>query len=148
MSDNMNVHFSSNSDDWETPQSFFDQLNRIYHFEVDVCASHHNAKCNNYIIEEYDGLSQDWYNWKSCWLNPPYGRQIGKWVKKAYEESLKGTTVVCLLPARTDTAWFHDYCVKGIVRFVRGRLKFNNHENAAPFPSMVVVFEPPGSNLV
>jgi hypothetical protein len=73
-------------------------------------------------------------------MNPPYGRSIGKWVTKAYEESLKGTPVVCLLPARTDTSWWQDYCVKGLVKFVRGRLKFGDGRNSAPFPSAIVIF--------
>jgi len=77
-----------------------------------------------------------------CWMNPPYGRTIGKWMRKAYESSLTGSTVVCLVPARTDTAWWHDYAIKGEVRFLRGRLKFGGSANSAPFPNAVVIFRP------
>lgn len=130
---------SSNTDLWGTPQSFFDKLNEEFHFELDVCANTDNAKCQRYFTKEMDGLQQDWTG--VCWMNPPYGRVIGDWVKKAYESSLDGgTTVVCLLPARTDTKWWHDYCMKGEVRLVRGRLKFNDGKGTAPFPSAVVIF--------
>ncbi len=134
----MDVHFSSKTDLWETPQEFFDRYNFAYNFQTDVCASPENAKCARYFTKEDDGLAQTWTG--SCWMNPPYGRQIGKWMKKAYESSLAGATVVCLVPARTDTAWWHDYATKGRVTFIRGRLKFGGHKNPAPFPSAVVVF--------
>ena len=76
-----------------------------------------------------------------CWMNPPYGKEIGKWMEKAYEESRKnGTTVVCLVPARTDTAWWHDFAMRGSICFLRGRLKFGGSKNAAPFPSAIIVF--------
>lgn len=123
---------------WATPQAFFDKYNAIYQFETDVCAIAENAKCSKYFIPEQNGLSQDWTG--KCWMNPPYGREIKKWVKKAYESSLSGTTVVCLLPARTDTAWWHDYCINGNIEFIRGRLKFGNAKTSAPFPSAVVTF--------
>ena len=135
----MNVHFSSKTDMWYTPQEFFDKYDSIYNFETDVCAVPDNAKCDNYYTPEVDGLSQDWTG--TCWMNPPYGRTIKQWVKKAYESSLSGTTVVCLLPARTDTSWWHDYCTKGDIEFIRGRLRFGGCENPAPFPSAVVVFK-------
>ena len=137
----MSVHFSSKTDMWYTPQEFFDKYNNIYKFETDVCAIPDNAKCVNYYTPEVDGLKQEWKG--SCWMNPPYGRTIKKWVQKAYEASLSGATVVCLVPARTDTAWWHDYCMKGDIQFIRGRLKFGGCENPAPFPSAVVIFEPP-----
>lgn len=130
--------FSSNTDLWATPQDFFDKLNEEYHFEVDVCANDENAKCNLYYTEKEDGLSREWVG--VCWMNPPYGREIGKWVQKAYESSLNGATVVCLLPARTDTKWWHNYCMKGEIRLVKGRLKFGGSKNSAPFPSAVVIF--------
>jgi phage N-6-adenine-methyltransferase len=130
--------YTSNTDMWATPQDFFDKLNEEFGFEVDVCAVAENAKCQKYFTPEMDGLKQKWTG--VCWMNPPYGRQIRKWVKKAYESSLKGATVVCLLPARTDTKWWHDYCMKGEVRLVKGRLKFGDGKNSAPFPSAVVVF--------
>jgi phage N-6-adenine-methyltransferase len=142
------VHFSSKSDNWETPQDIFDSLNLGFGpFTLDVCASKENTKCHDmfYSIEE-DGLSKDWHKISNkCWMNPPYGRQIGKWIKKAYEESQKGALVCCLLPARTDTKWFHEYLQDKdhvLVRFLKGRLKFGGAKNSAPFPSMVVVFYP------
>lgn len=132
--------FTSNSYEWETPQDLFDELNREFHFDIDVCASEQNHKCKRYYDIAADSLKQEWKG--ICWMNPPYGRQIGKWIQKAYESSLQGATVVCLLPSRTDTKWFHDYCLKGEIRFIRGRLKFNHSKNSAPFPSMIVVFTP------
>ena len=133
--------FTSNTDLWETPQDFFDKMNEEFHFELDVCASHDNAKCKLYFTTENNGLEQNWNEWgKTFWMNPPYGRGIGAWVKKAYESSLQGATVVCLLPARTDTKWWHDYCMKGEIRLVRGRLKFGGSKWNAPFPNAVVIF--------
>ena len=129
---------SSNTCEWETPQLFFDALNAEHHFDVDVCATANNAKCERYYTKEQDGLSQQWKG--VCWMNPPYGREIGKWMRKAYESSLYGATVVCLVPARTDTAWWHDYAMKGEVEFVRGRLKFGGSKSNAPFPSAIVTF--------
>lgn len=130
--------FTSNKSTWETPQDFFDKLNEEFNFDLDVCADAENTKCEKYFSKEIDGLAQEWTG--TCWMNPPYGREIGNWIKKAYESSLSGATVVCLLPSRTDTRWWHDYCMKGEIRFVRGRLKFGNSKNSAPFPSVVVVF--------
>ena len=124
---------------WATPQAFFDKYNEIYKFDIDVCAIAENAKCQKYFTPKENGLSQEWTG--NCWMNPPYGREIKKWVKKAYESSLDGATVVCLLPARTDTAWWHDYCINGKIEFIRGRLKFGNAKTSAPFPSAVVTFK-------
>lgn len=135
----MNVHFSSKTDLWATPQDFFDRYNAIYNFTTDVCATDENAKCANYYTIATDGLSQTWTG--NCWMNPPYGREIKQWMQKAYESSLNGATVVCLVPARTDTAWWHDYAMQGEIEFIRGRLKFGGHNNSAPFPSAVVVFK-------
>ena len=132
--------FSSKTPEWETPQDFFDELDREFHFDVDVCATHENKKCARYFPQF--GLEQKWAG--TCWMNPPYGREIGKWVKKAYEASQGGATVVCLVPSRTDTKWFHDYCMKGEIRFIRGRLKFGGSKNSAPFPSAVVIFRGSG----
>lgn len=133
--------FSSKTDLWETPQDFFDHLNDEFHFNVDVCDTSDNAKCNTYFTKENNGLSQSWRG--VCWCNPPYGREIGKWVQKAYLSSRDGSTVVMLLPARTDTKWFHEYIYnQAEIRFIKGRLKFGNSKNSAPFPSMVVVFKP------
>ncbi|WP_156276197.1 phage N-6-adenine-methyltransferase [Neomoorella glycerini] len=134
--------FSSASDEWETPQWLFDQLNKEFRFVLDVCATPENAKCPYYYTKEQDALNCSWVWAKNCWMNPPYGRQIGQWVRKAYEEAKAGATVVCLLPARTDTAWWHDYCMKGEIRFIRGRLKFGRSKNSAPFPSAIVIFRP------
>jgi phage N-6-adenine-methyltransferase len=135
----MNVHFSSKTDLWATPQSFFDKYNSIYNFTLDVCATKDNAKCKDYFTEEQNGLEQNWTG--ICWMNPPYGREISKWMKKAYESSLQGATVVCLVPSRTDTNWWHTYAIHGKIEFIKGRLKFGDSKNSAPFPSAVVIFK-------
>ena len=135
----MNVHFMSKTDEWETPRGVFDKLNTEFGFTLDVCATPANAKCIRYFDMAEDGLAQSWIGYR-CWMNPPYGRKIGKWIKKAFESSQNGATVVCLIPARTDTAWWHDYVMKGQIRFIRGRLKFGGQKNSAPFPSAVVIF--------
>lgn len=132
--------FTSKSCEWETPQWLFDKLNREFNFTLDVCATQKNAKCDKYFTKIEDGLKQDWSK-DICWMNPPYGREISKWIKKAYEESLRGATVVCLIPSRTDTQWWHNYVMKGKVRFIKGRLKFGGAKNSAPFPSAIVVFK-------
>ena len=132
----MNVHFMSKTDEWETPQGFFDKLNTEFGFTLDVCATPKNTKCVRYFSKADDGLRLSWAD-ERCWMNPPYGREIGKWMKKAKDS---GALVVCLVPARTDTAWWHDYVIKGEVRFIRGRLKFGGQKNSAPFPSAVVIF--------
>lgn len=133
--------FSSKSDEWATPQNFFDELNKEFGFTLDPCSTDENNKCDKYFTIEDDGLTQDWEG-ETVFCNPPYGRVIGDWVKKCYEESKKpNTNVVMLIPARTDTRYFHDYIYnKAEIRFIRGRLKFGNSKNSAPFPSMVVVF--------
>jgi len=148
--------YSSRSSMWETPWDLFRSLDREFHFQVDVCAIKENAKCPTFFSPEINGLKQDWTRFSSCFMNPPYGREISRWVRKAYEESKKGTTVVALLPARTDTRWFHNYIYKkeGVeIRFLKGRLKFMNRTlpsyrsdgkfriSNAPFPSMIVVFK-------
>lgn len=133
----MNVHFSSKTDRWETPQQLFNELDDEFHFELDVCADDGNTKCQRWWSKEEDGLQMEWMTGYWNWMNPPYGREIGKWVKRAYEN---GWTVA-LLPARTDTRWWHDYIQdKAEVRFIKGRLKFGGSKNSAPFPSCVVVF--------
>lgn len=137
---NVSVHFSSATDDWPTPDEYFERLSRLFNFTLDPCATAGNAKCRTFFDAADDGLTKSWATEGAVFMNPPYGREIGKWVKKAYEESLKGTPVVCLLPARTDTAWWNDYCVKGLIKFVRGRLKFGHARNSAPFPSAIVIF--------
>lgn len=136
--------FTSNTPVWSTPQDFFDKANAEFGpFTLDPCANPDNAKCTKFFTEQDDGLAQDWSN-ETVWLNPPYGATIGLWLKKAAEAS-KNSTVVCLVPARTDTRWFHDYCAKAdLIRFLKGRLKFGGGTTAAPFPSVLVVFKNKG----
>lgn len=131
---------TSNRDDWETPQDFFEKYDSQYHFDLDVCASEQNAKCKRYFTKSQDGLKQEWKG--KCWMNPPYGKAISLWMKKAMEAVFNGAAelVVCLVPARTDTRWWHDYAMNGEITFIRGRLKFGGSKNAAPFPSAVVIF--------
>lgn len=135
------VLFSSATDQWATPQGFYDELNSEFHFTLDPCADSTNHKCPKYFTKEDDGLVQDWGG-NIVFCNPPYGREIGKWVEKCSKESKKpNTTVVMLIPARTDTKWFHEYIYKKAeIRFIKGRLKFGDSKNSAPFPSMVVIF--------
>lgn len=139
---NTKVVFSSQTDEWATPQSLFDELNTEFHFDLDPCATDENHKCDEYYTKADDGLTKNWAG-RSVFCNPPYGRQIGKWVRKAYEEAQKpGTTVVLLVPARTDTKWFHDYIYgKAEIRFIKGRVRFGDSKQGAPFPSMVAVWE-------
>ncbi len=139
---NKDLMFSSATDLWVTPQAFFDELDKEFNFETDVCALPENAKCAHYYTPEDDGLAQEWEG--VCWCNPPYGRQIGKWVQKAAMSARRnGATVVMLLPARTDTKWFHSYIYeRAEIRFVAGRLKFGGAKYNAPFPSMVAIFRP------
>ena len=137
---------SSKKMDWCTPQAFFDKLNREFHFTLDAAATPENTKCTRYFTPEMDALSRSWNVDGAVFCNPPYGRQLGKWVAKAYQEHIHtGGTIVLLIPARTDTSYFHDYILgKAEIRFLRGRLKFEdeygNSGDAAPFPSMVVVY--------
>ena len=132
------VFFSSQSDDWETPYRLFAELDREFHFTLDPCATPANAKCKQFYTKKDNGLAKDWSG--VVFLNPPYGRDVGKWIRKAYCESQRGVTVVCLLPARTDTVWWHRYCLKGEIRYIKGRVKFGGAKNSAPFPSVIVVF--------
>lgn len=136
---NTGVMFSSATDLWSTPQEYFDSVSKEFSFTLDVCALPENTKCQKFFSPEDDGLLQQWQG--VCWMNPPYGRVIGKWVKKAYESAKTGAVVVGLLPARTDTKWFHDYIYgRAEVRFIRGRLKFGGCANSAPFPNMLVIW--------
>ena len=134
--------FSSATDDWGTPQALFDDINTEFGFTLDACASSHNFKVDNYFTKEDNALTKDWPG--IVWMNPPYGRTIGTWMSKAFSEAQKGGIVVCLVPARTDTAWWHDYAMKGEIRFLRGRLKFEQpgfaKNSSAPFPSAIVIF--------
>lgn len=139
---NAETMFSSKSDLWSTPQEFFNELDIEFNFTLDSCATIENAKCSKFYTKAEDGLKQDWVG-ETVFCNPPYGREISKWVKKCYEESKKpNTAVVMLIPARTDTKYFHKYIYHQTkeIRFIKGRLKFGNAKNSAPFPSMVVVF--------
>lgn len=133
--------FSSATDEWATPQALFDELDAEFHFNLDPASTDLNHKCQRYFTKAEDGLLQ---NWGGCqvFCNPPYGRQIGRWVEKAVAEAAKPyTTVVMLLPARTDTRWFHKYIYgQTEIRFIKGRLKFGEALNSAPFPSMIVIW--------
>lgn len=137
---NIEVMFSSKSDEWATPQHIFDELDSEFGFDLDVCANESNHKCENYYSIEQDGLSQDWAGHR-VFCNPPYSN-IAKWVEKAfYETKSKNTLVVLLIPSRTDTKYFQNYIYnRSEIRFVKGRLKFGNSKNSAPFPSMIVIF--------
>lgn len=129
------------------PARFFDELNQEFDFKLDAAATEKSAKCNIYFTPENDALSQSWDKGGSVFCNPPYGRNLKKWVRKAYEENKKGVRpIVLLIPARTDTSYFHDYILgKAEIRFIRGRIKFTDEEgessNPAPFPSMIVVYK-------
>ena len=142
MTDLKEIMFSSKTDLWSTPQDFYDKLYNEFHFDLDPCSTDDNCKCTYHFTEKENGLLQDWSG-HIVFCNPPYGRKISQWVKKAYDESQKDNTiVVMLIPARTDTSYFHEFIYnKSDIRFVRGRLKFGNSKNCAPFPSMVVVFK-------
>ena len=135
------VLFSSKTDNWATPPELFKDLDNEFKFTLDPCASEENHKCAKYFTKEENGLLQDWGG-QRVYCNPPYGRTVGNWVEKAAKESRKeNTIVVMLLPARTDTKWFHEYIYgRATIRFIRGRLKFGWSKNSAPFPSMIVIF--------
>lgn len=134
----LDVHFSSQSGEWSTPDDLFAELNSIFHFDLDACASEANAKCARFFTKEQDALNQRWHG--RVWLNPPYGREIAAFMKKAYFESLAGATVVCLVPSRTDTGWWHRFARQGQIIFLRGRLRFGGSKTSAPFPSAIVIF--------
>ena len=136
------VLFSSANEVWATPQDLFDELNTEFNFNLDPCALPENAKCKKYFTPADNGLAQCWGGYR-VFCNPPYGRQLYSWVKKCYDESKKpDTTVVMLIPARTDTRYFHEFIYHKAkeIRFIKGRLKFGDAKNSAPFPSMIVIF--------
>ena len=137
-----NVLFSNKKEDWETPKDLFNKLNDEFHFTLDPCANINNHKCNKYYTETENGLTQDWEG-ETVFCNPPYGRKIYKWVEKCYNESKKdNTTVVLLIPSRTDTKYFHDFLYKKNnveLIFIKGRLKFENSKHPAPFPSLIAI---------
>ena len=139
---NNDAGLSSKSNEWETPQDLYNKLNDEFNFTLDPCATKYNAKCPKFYTKEDDGLSQDWGG-ERVFMNPPYGRTINKWIEKAYKESIKGATVVCLIPARTDTRYWWDYIFPyAEIRFIKGRLKFTNNGKSAPapFPSAIIIF--------
>jgi len=135
---------SSKRHNYETPQDLFDSLNAEFHFTLDPCATDKNAKCKRYFTYHDNGLNKSWEN-EIVFMNPPYGKEIKYWIAKAFLESKKGITVVCLVPARTDTSWWHDIVMRGEIRFIRGRLKFKGMKYNAPYPSAIVIFRPPSA---
>lgn len=138
MTSRLQVHFSSRTDEWSTPNDLFAELNDIFHFDLDACACLGNAKCQRFFTREQNALTCRWSG--RVWMNPPYGREIAAFMRKAYDESLGGATVVCLVPSRTDTEWWHRYAKRGQIIYLRGRLKFGGAGTSAPFPSAIVIF--------
>jgi len=139
---------SSKTNEWSTPNDLFQKLDLEFHFTLDPCCTHENAKCKKHFTSEENGLMQNWSN-DIVFMNPPYGRQIGNWIKKAHESSLEGATIVCLIPARTDTIYWHKHIWDEIknkprlgveIRFIKGRIKFGEYKSSAPFPSAIIVF--------
>lgn len=134
------VHFSRKTCLWATPDVLFDALNKEFGFTLDVCSDGANAKCAKFFTPEQDGILQPWSG--AVWCNPPYGNRIAEWLHKAIVEKSNGVTSVFLLPARTDTKWFHEYILgKAEIRFIKGRLKFGGAKNSGPFPSMIVIYK-------
>ncbi len=146
------IHTSSKSSEWETPPSIFKLWDEQYHFTIDVCATPENTLLSRFWTITDNALSKNWKH-EICWMNPPYGREIGKFMQKAYQESLMGAVVVCLVPSRTDTRWWHEYAMKGRIVYIRGRLKFINRTfpswrsdgnfkvSPCGFPSAIVIFD-------
>jgi phage N-6-adenine-methyltransferase len=132
------AYYSNKTVEWATPTAVFARLDSIFHFDLDVCATPENAKCAKFYTKADDGLAQNWTG--TVWCNPPYGRGIGEWVRKAVEASEAGATVVMLLPARTNTVWWHAYATRGDVTFLCRGLRFNDGDVRAPFGSAIVVF--------
>lgn len=134
--------YTSATEEWETPPAFFEAINAEYNFTLDPACTEENHKCPKFYTKKEDGLQQDWGG-ERVYINPPYGRQIVKWIEKAEAEAKKPDTLcVLLLPARTDTAWFHDHIAKNAkIYFIRGRLRFNGSNSNAPFPSMLAVYD-------
>lgn len=141
--------FSSATPEWGTPQWLFDSLDKEFGFTLDPCSTDENAKCDLHFTVQEDGLSKDWED-HVVFMNPPYGREISKWMKKAQDSAKCGSTVVCLVPARTDAKWWHNYCMRAgaEIRLLRGRLKFDGGRHSAPFPSAIVVMRPPTHQIV
>lgn len=144
----MAVHYSSATPEWSTPQWLFDALDAEFSFSLDPCCTHENAKCDKHFTREDNGLLRSWAG-ETVWMNPPYGDEIGAWMAKAHGAAEnEGALVVCLVPARTDTAWWHNYAMKHEIRLLRGRLKFGDAKDSAPFPSAVIVMRPTAFRLV
>lgn len=138
--------FTSRTEEWETPQYVFSILNDEFNFQIDVCATSENAKCKLFFTKQSDGLKQEWSPYR-CWMNPPYGKNISNWMKKAYLESRRGALVVCLIPSRTDTRWWHEWVMKAAeIRLIAGRLSFGSSAQSAPFPSCIVIYFPEFDN--
>jgi len=133
------VYFSRESDEWATPRDRWAEWNTEFGFTLDAAATADNALCSTYFTREDDGLTQPWFG--TVWCNPPYS-SVGRWVEKGYHSSLHGATVVMLVPARTDTRWWHEWAMKGERRFLRGRLRFGTASSSAPFPSALLIFCP------
>lgn len=137
------IYVTNNNDEWETPQDLFEEYNKIYNFKLDACASAENKKCNIYFNKENNALLKEWC-YSSVWCNPPYSRgNIDKFVKKCFEEWKKyNNNIVLLIPAKTDTLYFHNYILPYCkIIFIKGRLRFNNTKNCAPFPSIICIYE-------
>lgn len=140
------VHYSSENQNWCTPMDLFEDLNAEFHFVLDAAATEKTAKCDQYFTPQTDGLARSWNCGGTVFCNPPYGREIVKWVKKAFEEAQRGVRIILLVPARTDTKWFHEFIYgKAEIRFIRGRLRFTDEDGVpakklAPFPSMIVIY--------
>ena len=135
--------YSSAHGDWETPQELYDELNKEFDFTLDACATAETAKAKAWFTVSDNALTLDWTG--RVYMNPPYGREISAWIEKAYREAqTHADVVVCLVPSRTDTRWWHDYCMQGEIRFIKGRLHFKRAGDTgpAPFPSAIVVFRP------
>ena len=128
------------TDVWATPQNLFNKLNAVFNFDLDVCALAENTKCERFFSPEQDGLKQEWTG--TCWMNPPYGREIAQWVDKAVNTAKQGHVVVALLPARTDVGWWQDHVLNREIHYIKGRLKFGGCKHNAPFGCAVVVFRP------
>ncbi len=129
---------SAMNEEWTTPADLFAELKSIFRFTLDACATPANAKCKRFFTRKENALRQEWRG--TVWMNPPYGREIGLFVQKAYDESCKGATVVCLLPSSTDTYWWHRWVKRGQVIYLRGRLRFRGARENAPFPAALVIF--------
>ena len=143
----MAVHFSSHTSEWPTPRWLFEALDREFGFSLDPCSTHANAKCARHFTREEDGLRQSWSQ-AVVFMNPPYGKEIAQWMAKAHvSASCEGATVVCLVPSRTDTAWWHQFAMKHEIRLLRGRLRFGDGKNCAPFPSAIIVMRPANFTL-